>query len=218
VRFAPTSPGPVSGTLSVADGLSGSPQTVALSGVGAGFTLGLAAGSLQSLAVSPGASASYSLTITPQGGFNQAITFTCGGAPTLGTCAVSPAMVTLLGTDAAPLTVTATTTAPSLVVPRGPNSPSAPPAAPLIALCDLLGLLILRRAIRRGTARPGRLGLSAVLLSTVVLSCCSCGGGGAGTSSAPGTQAGTAPGTYTLTVTATAGSLSNSTTLTLVVN
>jgi len=218
VRFAPTSPGPVSGTLSVADGLSGSPQTVALSGVGAGFTLGLAAGSLQSLTVSPGASASYSLTITPQGGFNQAITFTCGGAPALGTCSVSPAIVTLLGTDAATLTVTAMTTAPSLVVPHGPNSPSAPPAAPLIALCDLLGLLILRRAIRRGTARPGRLGLSAVLLLTVVLSCCSCGGGGSGTSSAPGTQAGTAPGTYTLTVTATAGSLSNSTTLTLVVN
>jgi uncharacterized repeat protein (TIGR03803 family) len=218
VRFAPTAPGPVSGTLSVTDGASGSPQTVALSGVGAGFTLGLAEGSPQSLTISPGASASYSLTIAPQGGFNQAITFACEGVPALATCSAAPTMVTFEGSVGVPLMVTVTTTAPSLVVPRGRISPPTPPAALLIALFDLIGLLTVRLAVRRGMACTGRLGLSAVLLLTVAFSSSSCGGGGSGTSSPLGTATGTPLGTYTLRVTATAGSLSDSTTLTLIVN
>jgi uncharacterized repeat protein (TIGR03803 family) len=105
VTFAPTAAGPLSGTVSVVDNAPGSPQPVAVSGLGADFAIGLASGSPQSVTISPGATASYSLTATPQGGFNQTITLACAGAPALASCSVSPAVVKIDGIDAVPLMI-----------------------------------------------------------------------------------------------------------------
>jgi uncharacterized repeat protein (TIGR03803 family) len=213
VSFAPTAGGPLSGTLSVADNAGGSPQTIPIFGIGADFTIGLAPSSPQSVSISPGTTASYSLTVTPQGGFSQTVTLVCGGAPALAACSVSPSMAPLDGTDSIPLMVSVATTAPALTIPHAPISPIAPGAAPLVALFGLLGLLILWLAVRRGMAYSGRLGrlaLSAIILLTAFWTF-SCGSPGIPGSGSPGTP----PGTYTLTVTGTAGALSNLTTLTI---
>lgn len=217
VSFTPTTGGPLTGFISINDNAPAGPQSVSLSGTGEDFIIGLATGASQSVTVSPGGNATYSLTITPTGGFSQTLTLGCSGAPLLATCSVSPSPVTLDGTHAVSLTVSVTTTAPALVVPHGPIPPIAPPAELLVALFDLIGLVIVWLALRRGmayTRRLGRLGLSAILLLAAVFWACSCGSpGSAGTggSGSPGTP----PGTYTLTVTATVGASSNSTTLTL---
>ena len=214
VRFAPTTGGQLIGSVSVADNAPGSPQIVTFAGIGADFTVGLASGSPPSVVISPGTTASYSLTVTPQGEFNQTVMFTCGGAPSMAACSVSPATVILDGTNAAPLTVSVTTTAPSLIVPHAPDFPIASPAALLVTLSfELFGLLLLQLAASRRMACEGRVGSAAIVLLTAAVWICSCGGGGSSSGSTRGTPAGT----YTLTVTGTSGTLLNSTSLTLTV-
>lgn len=213
VSFAPTMAYPQSGALSITDNAGGSPQTVALTGTGADFTIAVASGSPQSLSVSPGESANYSLTVTPEGGFNQTVSVGCSGAPALATCSVSPSMPAINGSAAIPLTVYVTTTAPAFVVPQDANFRTGLPGTLVVTLLGVIGLLILRFGVRRSVAGTGRCGLLAILLLTAAFWSCSCGGGGGGAGS-PGTPAGS----YTLTITATVGTLTNSTTLTLGVN
>ena len=61
VTFKPTAGGTRTGTLSVTDSASGSPQTVGLSGSGEDFTLGVASGGSGSASVAAGQTAKYSL-------------------------------------------------------------------------------------------------------------------------------------------------------------
>ena len=72
--------------------------------------------------ISAGDTATYTLTVTPVGGFNQAITLSCSGAPSASTCDITPSVVTLDGTNPLTATVTLKTTAraatPPLVLPR----------------------------------------------------------------------------------------------------
>ena len=63
VTFSPISAGSRSGTMTLTDNASNSPQTVALSGTGMDFTL---SSTTTSQTVSAGQSANYSLTLAPQ--------------------------------------------------------------------------------------------------------------------------------------------------------
>ena len=216
VTFKPMAAGQRTGWLSFADNATSSPPPVSLSGSGADYTMAVT-NAAQS--VSPGGTATYSLQLTPEGGFNQSVSLACSGAPKGAACAVTPASVSLDGTNNASFSVKVTTTAASMLGP-GPGNLTPPPSGSLplgvlLAIAGVLGLLAtVRFSPRRG--RIWRLGPIATLALLVTL-WAACGGGG---SSSPSTSTATNPnatpvGTYTLTVTGTSGSLSHSAQLTL---
>jgi len=145
ITFTPTQGGSRTGTLTVSDNAPGSPQTVALSGSGQDFSIGIAAGSPASNTVAAGQSATYNLSITPVGGFNHVVALTCSGAPFESTCSVSPTSVTLNGSAASSVSVMVTTTAPGMLAL---GTKAGPPASGrqfyrsgLVALTWLLVIL-----------------------------------------------------------------------------
>ena len=226
--------------LTISDSAPGSPQSVALSGTGEDFSVAAAAGSSTSATVSAGGTATYNLSISPQGGLTGAVSFTCTGAPSQATCTVNPGSVSLNGTSAAASTVSVATTAPTSAVRRPRPStpalpkPGRPQGSPLLSLV-LLALLTVAALYERrnSTPVPDCIGPSAdgrysravirhpwdcrcraafVLAASLLfaIACLGCGGGG-GVTHNPGTP----KGTYTLTVTATLTSGSSTVTHTI---
>ena len=222
VTLTPTAGSSRSGTLTIADNAAGTPQAVALSGTGEDFSVAVQSGTASTATVTAGQGATYKLTLAPQGGFKQPVSFTCSGAPAGATCSASPASVTLDGTNAATVTVTVTTTARSVTLPRSVPPPAmwGTPARlrPLILLCILcIVVFVVRLAPGRRAASRRPWVIASALLACLIFAglLASCGGGGSGPAPGP---AGTPPGTYTLTVAGTSGSLTQNANLTLTVN
>ena len=160
-----------------------------------------------------GSTSTYTITITPAGGFNQMISFQCGGAAMLTTC-TAPASVSATGGSYAPFNVTVTTKA-SLLVPPGAVV-SFPGSGSRVMLEWLLALMAC--GILSCVAAPGRRSRGWLISSVamlVLLVCAGCATTQSGSNPAPNTA--TAPGTYTLTLTGTSSSLSHNTMLTLTV-
>jgi len=234
VTFTPTAAGSRTGALTITDNASGSPHTVALAGTGTDFSL---SSDPTSRTVTAGQSATYTLSVGPVSGFNQAVALSCTKPTqmTLATCTVSPSTVTPDGTNAATVTVTVTTTARGMAPPfGGPREDRGERRAPLFGghrpplqlplqvwLLALLAVTVVAAAFRPphgnvrlkpNTAFP----LAGALL--LVLLWAACGGGGGRGGGNPGTPLGT----YTLTVTGTvatgSGNLGHDLTFTLKVN
>jgi hypothetical protein len=216
VTFRPTQAGTRSSTLTVTENATTSTQTVSLTGTGADFALSVAP---KSASVTPGTSANFTLTLTPQGGFNQAVQVTCTEPTSLteSTCTVSPASVTLNGSTPTSVAIRVTTTAPSFAPMTRRSPPSGPFGKPLatpvlwLAVLGLLGQAVLF-SLRK------KRGASALLIITalMVLLWASCGGGnggGGGQSSNPGTAAGT----FNITLSASGGNITHTTTVALTV-
>lgn len=161
------------------------------------------AASPSSLTQSAGGTGTTTLTVTPQNGFNSAVSFACAGLPTGATCAFNPATVTPSG-SAATTTLTITAPAKSAAV-----RPSLKPGLPVTAV----GLAVCLLALRRGRTAFALLLLSAVVLGGGLLTACGGGGNGGG-----GGGSGSTPVTSTVTVTATSGSLQQTATISLTVN
>jgi hypothetical protein len=154
-----------------------------------------------SMTVAAGGSGTASISMSAQGGFASAVTFSCSsGLPAGASCSFSPASVTPPGTASTTVTVTTSATTASL---HPKSRPMLPDSALAIALCCL------------GWKKRRRLQMLVLLAVSVAgLSLLSgCGGGSSG-----GAPSGPQPVTSTLTVTATSGSLSHSTTISLTVN
>jgi hypothetical protein len=212
VFFDPSNSGTRDGVLTITDNASGSPQTVTLTGMGEDFSL---SASSPTATVMPGQTATYSVAVAPLGGFNQAVSMSCSGAPAGATCTVSPSSVTLNGSVLQNVTVTVATTASSASVMRPGNQHFE--YAFWLAWSGLLGLPMI--LIKPYPDRKRRSHWIAILGLICVLAVFSgvpaCGGGPS--SGGGGVQAGN----YSLTVTGSFSSgksaLTHTTKLTLAV-
>ena len=199
VTFTPAAAGALTASISVADNASGSPQAVALSGTGAAAATPdfAVAASPATLSVSPGATGTSTLTVTPANGFSQQVSFGCSGLPALASCSFSPSTVTPTG-SAATTTLTISTTASTTAQNEVPSTG----AQPLRWAASFAGLFFLASlgAIRKRRSLQLTMLGACVLLGT--LQGCGGGSGHSGTTKNPGTPAGTS----TVTITATSGS------------
>ncbi|PYT74391.1 MAG: hypothetical protein DMG39_03300, partial [Acidobacteria bacterium] len=196
VTFTPTALGARTGTLSVTDNAGGSLQTVPLSGNGtAAPDFGLA-GPAGSQNVKAGNTLTFTVTMTPTGGFKSAVGLACAGAFTGTTCTVSPASVTATdGVTPQQAQVSMTTNA-LVIPPKGLPVPAPPPVwrwIPLFFAVLLVALVPKMRPIRV------RLGMAAAVILLAFL---------AGCAGSPGASKGPAP--VTLTITGTSGNSTHS--------
>jgi hypothetical protein len=164
-------------------------------------------------AVAKGGTGTYNLTVGPGatgGSFPSAVAFTCTGAPSEATCAVSPANVTP-GTTSTNVAVTVTTTAQKTAALHLPDRPGSRfPGLPIFAILGVVGIGII------GQRRSRRVTVTLVLL-LLLLSILALAGCGGGSHQQTVVDPGTPSGTYTIVVTGTSGSLSHTTNLTLTV-
>ena len=215
VTFTPTSGGNRTGAITITDDGGGSPQSVALAGVGSNFAMTVTP---TAATVTAGQPANYTLTLTPVSGFTSAVQLTCSGNPTGGTCTISPSSLTLNGTASSTATVTVTTAARTGAAAfRTPKLPGASPNSKgelALLFLTLAMVLVLFQAFGRNRGfRPMsrlRWGVSLMVILALAL-WPACGF----TSNAP---TGTPAGNYTLTITGTAGTLQNTLRANLAVN
>lgn len=167
--------------------------------------------------ISAGQSANFTVSITPSGGFNKVVTFSCSGVPTGASCTVAPSSVTLDGTNASMAKVVVMTTHrsgffawPRVQLRMGPGSIEI-----LLVICILFWIALVNS--RKTQQRRLRLilGCSAVLLAAV---CASCGGGYVTPTPSKGPPGGTPAGTYMIVVTGTSGNVSHAASTQLTVN
>jgi len=155
---------------------------------------GFSLSALPSIAtVSAGNNASYSIAVTPSGGFSGAVSLTCTGVPQGATCDVSSQSVTLDGVNQSSVTVSVTTSAQ-------PHSAGVIGGLPLFGAGRLKWFMMFLAAVlaiailQRGRLRYPILGCVVLMM---LLSGIGCGGS---------SSHGTPPGYYPLTIQATSGS------------
>jgi hypothetical protein len=155
-----------------------------------------------------GASASTSLTVTGQAGYNGIVNFSCSGLPANSSCSFTPFTVGSGGNT----TMTIATAARQAAALQHPRS--------LDWFTSIAGSSFAVVLIVGVPARRKRIGLSSAILLLVVLgsilSFVGCGGAAA-PKQAPTVTAGTPAGTFTVTVTASDGVLTHTTAVTLTV-
>jgi hypothetical protein len=222
--FDPTASGTRTGVLTITDNATGSPQSVTLTGAGSDFSI--APSTASSATISPGGTATYTLSIAPGGGFNQTVALSCSGAPAGSTCSLSSSSVALNGITPTSVTVTVKTAGSSakFLYPADPPSAGSRLAV-WLAFPGLLAVVVICGSTRR--ARHNQrcharviqaLALFCLLSAAITFSSC---GGGSSTTGGGGGGGGTTPGTYNVMVTGTFSSggttLNHVTQLTLVV-
>jgi hypothetical protein len=224
VFFDPTQTGSRNGTLTIAyDSGPGSPQTIALSGVGQDFSF---APTVATTTVKAGQTGLFTVNLNPEGGLRGTVALSCTGAPPTASCVV-PAPVTLNGSAGPSILVSVSTTAASSLMPTYPKMRmrwihSLGLVAQFLGVLVITMIAILARVWFRKLSPTARWA-AIPLFICVTLGVFGCAGqiNSGSNSGSSVTRPGTAPGTYTLTLT---GSLNggptnvlHTTTLTLVV-
>ena len=220
IIFTPTA-GDVRWTnLSVID-TNGTTVGALLQGTGTDFAL--SSGTFPSVVtIKAGQMANFTVWLGGQGGFNGTVSLSCKGGPQGSTCSTTPGSAPLtLANPGTAITVSVNTpvqaaaNAPAFGLTQGKISPKLKPGFTFL-LVVLVASLLFWRSLATKVPIPAT-GLVLLVLG-VLMFAVSCGGGSS--SSNPGPNPGPTPGpiSYTITVTGTFGSLTNSTSLTLVVN
>jgi hypothetical protein len=156
-----------------------------------------------SLMITAGQSGTTALAVIPEGGFNQAVTFTCSGLPSGDSCNFAPPSVTPDGTNVASDTMTISTTRAAVKTVRA-SATLGSSAIGLAGLCLLVPVVTRRK----------RIGLSALAGAFLALGMLGCGGG----SSNSNRHVTPPPTIAQVTVTATtAGGSAHSTTVSVVI-
>jgi hypothetical protein len=211
VTFTPTAGGSRTGTLTVTDSSSTSPQTVSL--VGTGATVAEIPASSSLTISSAGGSVTDSIQLSPAGGFTGTVNLACsvtytgaGTSTDAPTCSLNPTQADVTSGSAATTTLTISTTAASA---RNSN-PFLPFGGGAVAVAFLF--LGAPRKCWRGWRLLIVLGLAIAGTSL------GCGGGASsGSGAPPSTNPGTTTGNYTVTLTATSGTMKSSTSIPLMV-
>ena len=201
----PGQAGPAAATISIIDNALDSPQSIALTGSAADFSLGATTSGSLSAVVNSGDTATYNLQVNSLDGFAGYVSLSCTGAPENAACAISPSPVSATATTSAPFTVSVSTKHAAAASPAVPltilqRSHRFPPAtaAALAILAALLGLVAFRRRRRESPHWAAGYAFALALLAVAALSSC---GGSLGSATQSSSQASTPAGTYTLTVT-----------------
>lgn len=162
-----------------------------------GFTL---ASSPDALTFSSGNSGTTTLTVTPEGGFNSEVSFSCPNLPAGITCSFNPSQVTPAGSA---VTSQLTVSANSSAALRHAPVPFLPTLAILAGVCLVGGR----------NPRKSRLVLllGLVIVGSGMMSSCGASGSGSSTTQPP-------PETVTVTVAATGNNLQQTVALTITVN
>jgi hypothetical protein len=216
VGFTPTQTGSRSGQLSIADNVGGSPQLIALSGIGTDFALQAAAGSQLSATMASGATATYNVSVTPLSGFTGMVALSCTGAPAGSSCSPSVPSVKVTGA-AVPITVSVTTAAATLSYPQSRRQQQMGVLAAVVLPLGAFALVAGKR--RRGLVS----GLFYLVLLVYVSSMVGCGGGNPVANVASPTSAGgggttqPSPVTSLLTLSGVSGTQTRTVSLTLTV-
>ena len=159
-----------------------------------------------SVVLTPTQQATVQVTVTPESGFNQPLTFTCSTLPADTSCSFAPPAITPNGASASVVILTISAAQTAGLDQRRSGPPSLIFAALRISCC--LGLFVLIFDFRCGgksSPMTNKL-LTAGGVSLLLIFVCSCGG----------TRYGFAPGATTyVTVTATSGTLSHTATVKL---
>jgi hypothetical protein len=166
-----------------------------------------------------GQTASYinDIGVTPFFGYSSPVTLSCTVPATAAVCSVNPNSVSLSqGPNIA--TVSITTTAPKASVLLRQNRSRFSLTGSVSSLLFLFSLIYSAILIQVFQNKQPRLTAAMVFLLFISMSFAGCGGGGTSANPPPPPLTGGTPsGTYTVTVSAVSGTISHTTTLTLVV-
>jgi uncharacterized protein (TIGR03118 family) len=173
----------------------------------------------QTMTVTAGQSAMFSIKVSPVAGFNSAVSLSCSGLPMGTSCMFNPGKVMPNGSAASStLTVSTTAMMRSEPVPFGQNPmrstwPVAAVAAVAAGLAGLL-LVVLRAMQKRARLRAGKLisatGMALIFVALLAAVGCSSSG-------KMNQNQGTPHGTMTIMVVASSGSVTHSTAIALTV-
>ena len=150
--------------------------------------------------VAAGNSASYTITISPEGSFTGTVNFNCSGLPQAASCSFTPGSVTPSGGPASTTMMISTTVrmTQSAAIPSG-----------LLTGAGFFGLVLIGGLASRKTPKKAFfMAVSLLALAMMLISC-----GGHHTTITTGTPAGT----FSVTITATSGNTTHQGTVTLTV-